>query len=837
MPESGMQTLAPSEILAKLLAKGQRLDPESLKRHFAHHLEYSVGKYTHNVKMRDVYEALALTVKDVLIDRYNATRKLAKTNKAKRVYYISMEFLIGRLLQSNLIKLGGYEFAKTTLAEMGFDDMDAVLEEETDAGLGNGGLGRLAACFLDSMSTLDLTCSGSGLYYDYGIFHQRIENGAQAEYPDNWLDRRNPWEIVRQDLRYDISFFGHTEEYTDDKGVLRSRWKPGEIVVAQAFDILIPGYNTRTVNNLRLWKARASNSFNFDYFNHGDYVKAVEDKIHSENITHVLYPNENSIQGKELRLKQEYFLVSATIQDAFRSFFLNESDLNLFPERAMFQLNDTHPALAVAEILRILMDEHGLDFVNAWNITSKCCAYTNHTVMPEALEKWDLDLISRVLPRHVELIYLVNYHCLEDAKQKGADGDMLSRMSVVDERHPRKLRMANLAIMGSVAVNGVAALHTEIIKKDIFNDFYRTYPDKFQNKTNGITHRRWIIASNPDLTQLISEKIGNDWMYNLEKIRDLEQFADDEEFQQRYAATRKYNKKLLAEIVKKDTGIEVDINSMFDVQIKRIHEYKRQHLNVLRIIADYKAIKKDPGMHYQPRTFLFGGKAAPGYHRAKLIIKLIHRIADKINNDPDVAGRMKVVFLPNYRVSLAERMFPASDLSEQTSTAGMEASGTGNMKFMLNGALTVGTLDGANIEIKEEAGDEHIYIFGKTVEELNELRARGYDPVHIYHSNPVLHEVLSSIHGDEFSPGDHGVFQEIYHTLTYGGDYYFLLADFDSYMDVQKRISEDYQNPRKWWKSSVLNTARSGKFSSDRTINQYAKEIWGIEPLLHHEEE
>lgn len=815
--------------LFDMISRTSNEDRDSLIRHFAHHLEYSVGKYVHNTTDTDIYLALAYTIRDYLIDRWNETQDAYRKKGSKKVYYLSMEFLIGQMLKTNLVNMNALDLARTALADFGYD-LDQICAQEPDAGLGNGGLGRLAACFLDSMSSLDLPSCGCGLLYNFGIFRQRVVNGNQVEAPDNWLDITNPWIIMRSDLIYPIGFAGYVEEYTDHLGRIKKRWIPGDQVLARAHDILIPGFRTRTVNQLRLWKAEATEDFDFKYFNHGDYIRAVEDKVFSENITHVLYPNENVTQGRELRLKQEYFLVSATIRDALREFFesgpANHDEL---PDRLFFQLNDTHPALAIIELLRVLVDEHGLEFPRAWGLVRRCFAYTNHTIMPEALERWNVDLLASLLPRHLDLIYQVNFHFLEEMRLKGESEDVISRLSLIEEGNPQRARMANLAVLGSTRVNGVSAIHTEIIKKSIFADFHRIFPDRFLNKTNGITFRRWLLSANPELTALINDAIGLRWLVDHSRLRDLEKAADDAAFQHEFQKIRLFNKQKLVKVMHHSTGVVVDPESLFDVQIKRIHEYKRQLLNVLRIIADYQMLKDNREIEYTPRTFIFAGKAAPGYHRAKLIIKLIHSIAEKINNDRDVRDRMKVVFLPNYSVSLAERVFPASDLSEQISTAGTEASGTGNMKFMLNGSLTVGTLDGANVEMLEEAGAENFYLFGNTVEQIEAMRAK-YDPVFIYEQDPEVRAVLQAIHQNYFNPLSPGLFQEIFHALTYGGDYYFHLADFHDYRRVQKAVGMDYRDRPQWTRKAILNIARCGKFSSDRTINEYAREIWGVQP-------
>lgn len=829
---------SPSEIkiqpdhskLHSLISRQSNEDLDSLIRHFAHHLEYSVGKYVHNTTLTDVYLALAYTVRDYLIDRWNETQAQYREKKAKKIYYLSMEFLIGQMLKSNLVNLNAVELARQCLAEFGYE-LDEVCSQEPDAGLGNGGLGRLAACFLDSMSNLDLPSNGCGLLYNFGIFKQRIMNGNQVEAPDNWLDITNPWIIMRSDLIYPVGFGGTVEEYTDHKGTIRKRWQPGDQVIARAHDILIPGFRTRTVNSLRLWKAEATEDFDFKYFNHGDYIRAVEDKVFSENITHVLYPNENNTQGRELRLKQEYFLVSATIRDALREFFeQSPKSHDEMPERIFFQLNDTHPALAIAELMRILVDEHNLEFKKAWNVVRQCFAYTNHTIMPEALERWPVDLLGSLLPRHLELIYEINYYFIEELRSLGESEDVISRMSLIEEGGVKKARMANLAIVGSTKVNGVSAIHTDIIRETIFADFERLYPGKIINKTNGITFRRWLISANPELTTLINEAIGVRWLVDHGRLSELAKVAEDSSFQQEFEKMRQYNKSKLIKIIHHTTGVVVDPESIFDVQIKRIHEYKRQLLNVLRIIADYQFLKDNRDAEYTPRTFMFAGKAAPGYHRAKLIIKLIHSIGERINNDRDVRDRMRVVFLPNYSVSLAERVFPASDLSEQISTAGTEASGTGNMKFMLNGSLTIGTLDGANVEMREEVGSENFYLFGNTVEQLAEIR-NSYSPVSIYENDPIIHSVLESIHQSYFNPRSPGLFQELFHVLTYGGDQYFHLADFSDYRKVQSTVSSEFKNRKLWLKKAILNVARVGKFSSDRTIAEYADEIWGVKPV------
>lgn len=826
-----IQSNQSNSLLYDLLKAKTRQDKDSLIRHFAHHLEYTVGKYVHNTYPRDLYLALAYTVRDYLIDRWNEIQDLYRAKKVKKVYYLSMEFLMGKMLKTNLINLGAYELAKQVASELGFE-LEKILEEEPDAGLGNGGLGRLAACFLDSLSTLNYPAVGCGLLYEYGIFHQDIIQGNQVEFPDHWLEITNPWLINRSEHIYPIGFYGSIEEYVDYRGVKRKKWIPSHRVLAQAYDMLIPGFRTKTVLNLVLWKAEASKEFDFLYFSYGDYVKAVQEKIFSENITQVLYPNDNNLQGKELRLKQEYFLVAASIHYALSQAFSDgeKFDHSKLPDKIFFQLNDTHPALAIAEFMRILVDEHHLDFDYALELARNCFAYTNHTVMPEALEKWDVSLLGNLLPRHLEIIYQINHNFLEDLRRKSVSDTIIRNVSVVEESFPKKIRMANLAIMGSKAVNGVSEIHTKIVKERVFNDFYSLKPHIFLNITNGITIRRWLFSSNEELTSLINEAIGKKWVFRLENLKKLEQYINDTSFLEKFKKIKKQKKEQLAKYIAIKLGIKVSPDSIFDIQVKRIHEYKRQHLNVMRIIADYQYLKETKDDSYYPRVFIFSGKAAPGYYRAKLIIKLIHTIAEKINHDRDIKDKIKVIFIPNYSVSLAEKIIPAADLSEQISTAGTEASGTGNMKFMLNGAVTVGTLDGANIEILEEVGKDNIYIFGNTVEELEKLKD-NYNPVTIYESDIVIKNVLDSILHNYFNPMSEGEFQEIFHSLTYGGDQYFLLADFHGYCKTHNKINFDYQNEKEWIKKMILNTSRAGKFSSDRTIKEYAEKIWNLKSI------
>ena len=818
--------------LHALLDRAQRVDLDSILDVFARHLEYQVGSYKDNTTPADIYQALALTIRDTLIDRWNETRELQRQVRAKRVYYLSMEFLLGRLMETTLVNLGMRDTAARVLQELG-EDLGAALDEEQDAGLGNGGLGRLAACFLESMATLDLPATGAGIRYEFGMFQQRLEQGWQHEQPDSWLRRGCPWELPRHDLRYDVHFHGHTHASSREGAAPEARgWTHGSTIVAMAHDILIPGFDTRTVVNLRLWAARASDEFDLECFNHGDYERAAEEKIRSENVSKVLYPSDAVRAGRELRLKQEYFLVSATLQDALATFRAEEGDAwERLPDRVFFQLNDTHPVLAIPELMRLLVDVHGVAWERAWTLTRLCVAYTNHTVMPEALETWELDLVGALLPRHLEIALRLNHEFLELLRAQGVSDERLRVLSMIDEGSPKRLRMANLAFVGSKAVNGVAALHTDILRRNLFREFEALWPGKIQNKTNGIAHRRWLVAANPELAALISERIGRDWIADLHALRALEAHADDPALQAEWRAVKRKNKERLAVIIETETGVRVDPASLFDVQVKRIHEYKRQLLNALRAVGDYLDIKANPGIDYTPRTLIFAGKAAPAYGRAKRIIKLVHTIGEVVNTDPDVAGRLKVVFLPDYRVSLAERIFPASELSEQISTAGTEASGTGNMKFMLNGALTIGTMDGANVEIREEVGDDNLFIFGLRVDEIAALHRTGYDPQRIAREDPAIGGILEALRSGPIAARAPGAFDELVGALTHEGDRYLLLADYPLYQQAQARAASAYRDETAWTRSSILNTARSGKFSSDRTVREYAKDIWALEPV------
>ncbi|MFQ3620122.1 MAG: glycogen/starch/alpha-glucan phosphorylase [Spirochaetales bacterium] len=808
------------------------MDAKDLIVSFVNHLEYSQGKDEYSATPLDYYKSLAYTVRDRLFERWIDTQQTYYKKPSKRVYYLSLEFLMGRTLDNALINLGMRDEAVKSMDKMGFR-LEDLEELEFDAGLGNGGLGRLAACFLDSLATLSIPAYGYGIRYEYGIFFQRIRNGEQLETPDPWLRYGNPWEIDRPEALYPVNFYGHTRQYYDERGKKKVEWIDTQQVMAMAYDIPIPGYGNDTVNNLRLWAAKSTRDFELSYFNHGDYERAVSDKVHTETISKVLYPNDNVFEGKELRLKQEYFFVSATLQDIIRRYKkTHPDDFSYFPNEVAIQLNDTHPAVGIVELMRILMDLEGLDWDTAWDITVRTFAYTNHTVLPEALEKWPVDLFGRVLPRHLQIVYDINHLFLEKVSQKyPGDWGKLERMSLIEEGPSKKVRMANLAIVGSHSVNGVSALHSEILKKDIFKDFYEYWPEKFNNKTNGITPRRWLKACNPALSDLITSRIGDKWITNLEELQKLVPLTEDPDFRKAWREVKQKNKDRMVDYIMKNNSLAVNPNSLFDCQVKRIHEYKRQLLNVLHVIALYNRIREGKTKRMVPRTIIFAGKAAPGYYMAKLIIRLINSVAEVVNNDPAVGDWLRVVFLANYGVSLAEKLIPAADLSEQISTAGTEASGTGNMKFALNGALTIGTLDGANVEIREEVGAENIFIFGLTAEEVAESWRTGYNPWEYYQKDLELRKVLDMIGGGAFSADDASRFKPIVDSLLHYGDTYRLLADFRSYLNAQEEVARLYQDPEAWTRKSILNVARMGKFSSDRTIREYAEEIWKAHPV------
>jgi glycogen phosphorylase len=806
------------------------LGVEHLKRAFVDSLIYEQGRYPGRATELDYYLAIASSIRDRLVQRWVNTIQTYVQQDARIVCYFSAEFLLGPHLGNNLLNLGIEAQARQAMRELGLDAA-AILDEEQEPGLGNGGLGRLAACYMDSLSTLEIPAVGFGIRYEYGIFDQAIRDGWQVELTDKWLQWGNPWEIARPEGAVNIGFGGRTESYTDDEGKYRVRWIPGNIVKAIPYDTPISGYRTNTVNTLRLWKAEAVDSFNFDAFNMGDYLGSVHEKMQSENISKVLYPNDDAMSGKELRLQPQYFFVSASLQSLVRVHLRHGRPLDQFHKKWAIQMNDTHPSVGVAELMRLLVDEHGLEWEPAWETTKNTLGYTNHTLLPEALEKWPLPLFQHLLPRHLEIIYEINRRFLEEVKSKfPGDTGRLRRMSLIDESGERYVRMANLATVGSHAVNGVAALHTELLKKDVLRDFYEIYPERFSNKTNGVTPRRWLALANPGLAKLISARIGDEWIENLDELRKLEPYAADAAFRKEWHATQHVVKQQLMDYIDKKTGTIVDPASMFDIMVKRIHEYKRQHLKVLHIITLYNRIKKDPAAQVVPRTFLFGGKAAPGYFMAKLIIKLVNSVGEVVNNDPDVHGRLRVVFLPDYNVTFGQRVYPAADLSEQISLAGKEASGTGNMKFAMNGALTVGTLDGANIEIRDAVGAENFFLFGLTTDQVYTKKAEGYDPELYYNSNLELKQALDGLASGQFSRGDAGLFRPLLDSL-HRFDPYMLLADYQSYIECQDKISQAYLDQDQWTRMSILNTTRMGRFSSDRAIHEYCDEIWSAKPV------
>ena len=806
-------------------------DVESLQRSVAQHLECSLAKDTYSATKLDIYKSLVYTVRDRMVERWIATQQTYYDKDVKRVYYLSLEFLIGRTLGNSLINLDLLDHVSQACHELGYE-LEELREIEWDAGLGNGGLGRLAACFLDSMATLELPAYGYGIRYEYGIFSQKMNDGYQVETSDNWLRYENPWEIARPEHLYKVKLYGRVHQFTDAQGRLCHEWVETHDVMAMAYDTPIPGYRNSTVNNLRLWAAKSTREFDLNYFNEGDYIKAVENKQRSEIISQVLYPNDNMFEGRELRLKQEYFFVSATLQDVIRRYKKTQRNFDKFTDKVTMQLNDTHPAIAIPELMRLLVDQEGLGWDESWEITVKTFGYTNHTILPEALEKWPVSLMEHVLPRHLQIIYEINRRFLDEVSRRYPnDTERLRLMSLIEEGMEKKVCMAHLAVVGSHSVNGVAALHTELLKSQVFKYFFEFYPERFNNKTNGITQRRWLQKCNPGLAQLSTRHIGEGWMRNLYELKKLISFAEDNGFRDEWCRVKLANKMRLAKYIEGANGITVNVHSIFDCQVKRIHEYKRQLLNILHVIALYNRIKSNPRQNRTPRTVILGGKAAPGYFIAKLVIKLINSVADVVNSDPVVSESLRVVFLANYCVSLAEKIIPAVDLSEQISTAGTEASGTGNMKFALNGALTIGTLDGANIEIKKEVGDDNIFIFGLSVEEASQLRGSGYNPLSYYYRNPELKVVVDMIGNGYFSPQQPQLFRPLVDNLLHHGDHYLLLADFTSYANCQERVSQAYCNQEVWVKKSILNVANMGKFSSDRTIQEYAREIWGVSPV------
>ena len=815
------------------------LSKEAIKNAFLDDLFYMQGKFPALATKNDYYMALAYAVRDRMLQRWISTASAYTKHASRTVAYLSAEFLMGPHLGNNLINLGLFEPVRECMSELGFS-FEELLQQEEEPGLGNGGLGRLAACFIDSLATLEVPALGYGIRYEFGIFHQEIIDGWQIEKSDKWLRKGNPWELVRPEWAVSVKLGGTTEQYIDEHERLRVRWVPHKIVNGIPYDTVILGYRTNTANTLRLWRAEAPESFDVAMFNSGDYYGAVNQKIISENLSKVLYPNDEQLRGKELRLEQQYFFVCCSLQDMFRILHGQKQPVEKFHEKFAVQLNDTHPAIAIAELMRLLIDEYVLPWGEAWSITCKTFAYTNHTLLPEALERWPLEVFGRVLPRHLQIILEINAHFLEEVRIRFlGDEERIRRMSLIEESDERYVRMAHLACVGSHAINGVADLHTELLKRDVLKDFYELWPRKFSNKTNGVTPRRWMVLSNPQLSDLITEHIGDGWIKDLAELKRLEPLAEDAGFRARWREIKQHNKHCFAALALKRTGVVLDPNSMFDVLVKRIHEYKRQHLQVLHIVALYRSIKSNPSLAVQPRSFIFGGKAAPGYHLAKLMIRLITAVGDVINRDPDVRDRLRVVFLPNFNVTTGQLVYPAADLSEQISTAGKEASGTGNMKFCMNGALTIGTLDGANIELREEVGAENFFLFGLSAQEVYAMKARGYRPMDCYSGNQRLREVIDLIRSGFFSRGDAELFRPLIDSLMYY-DPYMLFADFESYLEAQAGVSEAYGDAERWTRMSILNTARSGKFSSDRTIREYCTEIWRAKAvpinLLTHEE-
>jgi starch phosphorylase len=804
---------------------------QGLKGLILSQLRFTLARDPVTASKRDWWLATSKAVQCIVIERLMATQTRHRSLNSKRLYYLSLEFLMGRLYVNNFLNTGVFSNMETAIKELGLT-LNELRAEEYDMGLGNGGLGRLAACFLDSLATLDLPAIGYGIHYQYGLFRQEFRNGYQVELPDDWMKYGTPWEIVRPEHTTEIEIYGQVENVFDDLGNSVPRWTDTRKIMGIPYDIPIPGYGTNTVNFLRLWESRATEEFNFEAFNSGGYEEAVREKNSSETISKVLYPNDKTEIGKELRLIQQYFFVACSLKDIIRRFLRSNDDWESFPDKVAVQLNDTHPAIAVVELQRLLHDVHGLRWEKAWEIVTRTFAYTNHTLLPEALEKWSTGLFHKVLPRHLQIIFEINKRFLLVVEGKWpGDIEKVRKLSLIEEGHSQMVRMANLSVVGSHSVNGVAALHTRLLKSDLFPEFDALYPGKFNNKTNGITPRRWLLACNPRLSELITSRIGCGWERDLGELRALEPLADDPGFQQQFMEVKLANKIDLARIIRRDCGVEVDPTALFDVQIKRLHEYKRQHLNLLHILSLYRRLLQNPKAETVPRVFIFGAKAAPGYDLAKNIIKAINAVGAKINSDPRIEGRLKVVFLPNYRVSLAQRIVPAADLSEQISTAGKEASGTGNMKLALNGAVTIGTLDGANVEILEEVGDDNIFIFGMTVEEVNELWKKGYSPADHIAADDELRAVVDWVGSNYFTPDEpHGVFSMLKDNLAHH-DPFLCLPDFRAYSDAQEQVGKAYRDKARWARMAILNTARMGKFSSDRTIAEYAREIWHLDPV------
>ena len=815
------------------VSKTSSLPKKTIKDAIVRHLHCSLGTDENKADNHAWWKATCASVQENVLEQLRKTQKSHYLNDTRAVHYFSAEFLMGRLMSNNLHNLGLYEQTDQALKELGVNLTD-IMEEEQDMALGNGGLGRLAACFIDSLATLDMPAVGYGLHYEHGLFRQEIKNGEQIERPDSWRDYGNPWEICRPESIQEIPLYGYVETKYAESGEIKKEWHPGLIVKGLPWDIPVVGYGGKTVNVLRLWQSQASGYFNWDVFNAGGYVDAQRENVQAETISKVLYPNDETEAGKELRLIQQYFFSACSLKDIIRRYKrAHGDDWSRFSSQVVIQLNDTHPAIAIPELMRILLDRAELDWDSAWKICSKTFAYTNHTLLPEALEKWPARMFEKILPRHLEIIYEINHRFMSEVEKVWPGNNAIKqKLSIIEEGNEKMIRMGNLSVIGSFAVNGVAEIHSSLVKKNLFPEFHEMWPNKLTNVTNGITPRRWLKACNPKLSALIDEKIGNDWPLHLEKLEQLSQFADNAKFQKQFMKIKHENKVALAKEVLALTGVEINPKAIFDVQIKRLHEYKRQHLNLLHIMALYRRLLRPFLRHAIPRVFLFGAKAAPGYELAKDIIYAINQVAEKVNNDKRVNGKIKVVFLPNYRVSLAEKIIPAADISEQISTAGLEASGTGNMKLSLNGALTVGTLDGANIEIAEEVGDENIFIFGLNVDEVHALDKVGYNPFDFYYNNKEIKVVLDWLETDYFTPGKPGALASLKHSLLEGGDPYKVLADFESYSNAQQKADKAYRDKSGWAKMAILNTARMGKFTSDRSIKDYVDKIWKLEPCI-----
>jgi starch phosphorylase len=812
--------------------KSQRtgLSVGALAQSFLDNLLFVQGRCRERATVNDLYMALAHTVRDRLVERWISTVKNYQVQDVRVVCYLSAEFLTGPHLANNLVNLGIYNEAELAMQQLGID-LNVLIEQEEEPGLGNGGLGRLASCFMDSLATLDIPAIGYGIRYEYGIFDQKIRDGWQVEATDHWLKLGNPWSLERPEDAFEVKLGGHTESFIDASGRRHVRWIPLRVVRGIPHDTPILGYHTNTANTMRLWSAQAVESFDFGTFNNGDFVGAVAEKVSSENISKILYPNDEEIQGKQLRLAQQFFFVSCSLQHILKIQVAQNRPLTDLHRKFAIQMNDTHPAIAVAELMRLLLDEHSIEWAVAWHVTQSTLSYTNHTLLPEALEQWQRRLFGSLLPRHLEIIDEINRRHLDSVRAKfPGDEELAKKLSLINEDGETFVRMAHLAALGSHAINGVAELHTELLKTNVLQDFYKLTPEKFSNKTNGVTPRRWVVLSNPRLTQLLTARLGAGWIRDLDKLRHLETMVDDEGLRDEWRAIKQHNKLQLSAYIHQHLEISTDPESMFDVLVKRLHEYKRQHLQILHILTLYKRIQRNPDLDVVPRTFLFGGKAAPGYRMAKLIIKLIHSIGEVINADRVVRGRLKVVFLPDYSVKLGQRVYPAADLSEQISLAGKEASGTGNMKFAMNGALTIGTLDGANIEIRDEVGEENFFLFGLTAHEVQQQKSAGYNPRVYYEANSELKEVLDALTSGEFSHGDKELFAPLINSLL-NNDEYMLLCDYKSYIDCQDQVSLAYRDQGQWTRKSMLNVARSGKFSSDRSIRDYCADIWKTWPV------